>query len=520
MLKRGVNELADAVKTTLGPKGRNAVIYPGYGMPIVTKDGVTVAKHIEPEDIGERMGADLVRQAAMRTNDAVGDGTTTSTVLAQEIVRLSLEALEKDPTLDVHTLRNQMEERVNNICVQLDKEAIQIDGDVEKLTQVATISANNDTETGKLIGELMYAVGKNGIVTVDDSPEVGIKVERVEGLQFAKGYMSRYMITDGERLVAELGDPVVIVTDYRVTTAKELVALIQPAIDAGRKDIFMICEDLEGDALTIVTANGPMFKKNFNVVAVAPPGYGDRKKEMMLDICALTGASLISLEVGKKLEDVTAADYGTCAKVTVEQDKTTVIGGGGKKEDIETRIAMVKTMLEKPELSVYDKEKLQERLAKLTGGVAVIKIGAPTESEAKEKKYLIDDAVSAVKAAMQEGIVAGGGMALFRAAVATGPYEKKDIISAACHKPLDQIIENYGAKTTEQRVALNLDYGLCGGFDAKAGVVVPDMIAAGIVDPVSVTKSALRNAFSAAVAILTTETLVVEIPEKRVFSQE
>jgi len=525
MLKRGVNELADAVKTTLGPKGRNAVIYPGYGMPIVTKDGVTVAKHIEPEDIGERMGADLVRQAAMRTNDAVGDGTTTSTVLAQEIVRLSLEALEKDPTLDVHTLRNQMEERVNNICVQLDKEAIQIDGDVEKLTQVATISANNDTETGKLIGELMYAVGKNGIVTVDDSPEVGIKVERVEGLQFAKGYMSRYMITDGERLVAELGDPVVIVTDYRVTTAKELVALIQPAIDAGRKDIFMICEDLEGDALTIVTANGPMFKKNFNVVAVAPPGYGDRKKEMMLDICALTGASLISLEVGKKLEDVTAADYGTCAKVTVEQDKTTVIGGGGKKEDIETRIAMVKTMLEKPELSVYDKEKLQERLAKLTGGVAVIKIGAPTESEAKEKKYLIDDAVSAVKAAMQEGIVAGGGMALASSvgdglSSSVGYY----VIEKACKKPASTILDNAGVSTRRHWwnffVPEKIVFPVGGGFDAKAGVVVPNMIAAGIVDPVSVTKSALRNALSAAVAILTTETLVVETPEKRAFSQE
>lgn len=502
ILKRGVDALGDAVKTTLGPKGRNAVIWRGYGLPIVTKDGVTVAKEIEPEDPGERMGAELVRQASQRTNDSVGDGTTTSTVLAQEIIRLALERLEADPTTDVHALRHDMEVRVEEICAALDAQAVPVSGDLERLRQVATISANNDKATGDLIADLMHSVGAEGVVTVDDGHEVGVKVERVEGLQYARGYVSQYMMTDHDRLVAELGDPCVIVTDYRVTTQKELIALVKPALDSGRKDILLVCGALEGDALSIVIANGPMFKKNFNVVATTAPGYGDRSKEMLSDICALTGASLVSLETGKKIENVTADDYGSATKVTVESDKTTLVGGKGNKEAVNARVAMVKASLARTDLSTFDRQKLEERLAKLQGGVAVVKVGALTESEAKEKKYLIEDAVNAVKAAMKEGIVAGGGMALVDASA-----DGKSIIDSACKQPYFQIIFNAGRKTS-----FIIPAG--GGFDAKKDEVVPDMIAAGIVDPVSVTKAALRNALSAAVAIITTETLIVEMPEK------
>ncbi len=519
ILRRGVDQLADAVKTTLGPKGRNAVIHPGYGMPIVTKDGVTVAKYVDPSDAGEAMGADLVRQAAQKTNDAVGDGTTTSTVLAQELVRLSLEKLDEDATLDVHALRSQMEARAEEICSALDAMAKPVAGDKEMLRKVAAISANNDTATGELIADLLHELGTDGVVTVDDSNEIGLKVERVEGMQFSRGYISQYMITDHDRMVAELGDATVIVTDYRVTTAKEIVALIQPALDAGKKNIFLMCEALEGDALTIVTANGPMFKKNFNVLAVTPPGYGDRKGEMMQDVCALTGASIISLELGKKLENVDGSEYGACAKVTTDVDKTTIVGGKGTKEAIAARVGIVKSALARPELSVFDKEKLQERLGKLQGGVAVIKIGALTESDAKEKKYLIEDALNAVKAAMKEGIVPGGGSALAMAvgegfSVESGRY----IVEKACKVPAATIMANAGVTHRKFRFwdptswfdesTITVPSG--GGYDAKRGYVVPDMIAAGIVDPVSVTKSALRNAVSVAGALLTTETLIVD----------
>lgn len=515
ILKKGVDALGDAVKTTLGPKGRNAVIFRGWGVPIVTKDGVTVAKEIEAEDKGEQMGVELVRQAAMKTNDAVGDGTTTSTVLAQEIIRLAFEKIEADPTLDVHAFRLAMEARAEAICAELDKQAISIDDDRERLCQVATISANNDPVVGKLIADLMADVGKEGVVTVDEGEEVGVKVERVEGMQFARGFISRFMMTDHERLVAELGDPVVIVTDYRVSTAPEIISLIKPAIESGRKNIFLIADALEGDALTVVAANGPMFKGNFNVVAVTPPGYGDRKKEMLQDICALTGATLIGLEGGRKLDSVTEADYGGCARVTVEQDLTTIVGGKGDADAIKKRISLIKAELKKA-TSDFDKEKIKERLGKLQGGVAVIKIGGATESEVKEKKYLIEDAVSAVKAAMQEGIVAGGGIALGRAALSAVRAEldaqemsaASALMTVACCAPYAQIVRNAGK---DNAVA----FPETGGYDAKKDVMVEDMIAVGIVDPVSVTKSALRNAVSVAGALITTETLVVELPAEK-----
>ncbi len=530
ILLRGVDKLGRAVKSTLGPKGRNAVIHRGYGLPIVTKDGVTVAKEMEAEDPGEQLGVELVRQAAMKTNDAVGDGTTTSTVLAQTMIRVALDRLKLFPHLDVHAMRAGMEGAVTRLCANLDKMAVKIEDDLEKLVQVATISANNDPVMGKLIAELMHEVGKDGVVTVDDSNEVGLKVERVEGMQFARGYVSRYMMTDHDRQVAELGDPVVIVTDYRVTTKAEIVALIQPAIQAGRKDVFLVAEALEGDALSIVVANGPTFSKNFNVVSVTPPGYGDRKKEMLDDICALTGARLVSQELGQKLESVTEADYGSCRRVTVEADKTTLVGGKGAEDAIKARVSSIRVSLEKPGLSFFDQEKLRERLAKLTGGVAVIKVGALTESEAKEKRYLIEDAVSAVKAAMQEGIVAGGGMALLRASERNSTWyadkalaEGDSVVTAAIHAPFNAIIRNAGQnpmdfyevrgwfrmKEPKRKIPQR------GGYDAKRDQVVPDMLAAGIVDPVSVTKSALKNAVSVAGSLLTTETLVVEVPEAR-----
>ena len=530
ILLRGVDLLGNAVKSTLGPKGRNAVIHRGYGLPVVTKDGVTVAKEMEAQDPAEQMGVELVRQAAMKTNDAVGDGTTTSTVLAQTMIRIALDRLKRFPSLDVHAMRAGMETAVQRICANLDKMAVRIEEDREKLVQVATISANNDPAMGKLIAELMADVGRDGVVTVDDSNEVGLKVERVEGMQFARGYVSRHMMTDHDRLVAELGDPVVIVTDYRVTTKSEIVALIQPAIQAGKKDIFLVAEALEGDALTIVTANGPTFAKNFNVVSVTPPGYGDRKKEMMEDICALTGASLISLETGKKLDQVDGTEYGSCRRVTVEADKTTIMGGKGSEEAIKGRVSEVKAAMAKPDLSNFDKEKLQERLAKLTGGVAVIKVGALTESEAKEKRYLIEDAVSAVKAAMQEGIVPGGGMALMRAGERNSTwyadeslFEGDQVVSWAIHAPFNAIVRNaghapedfYRARGWFRFKSAKRPIPQRGGYDAKRDAVVPDMLAAGIVDPVSVTKAALKNAVSVAGALLTTDTLVVEVPEPR-----
>ncbi len=517
ILMKGVNALADAVKTTLGPKGRNAVIYRGYGAPIVTKDGVTVAKEIEPENVGERQGADLVREAALKTNDAVGDGTTTSTVLAQAILELAMRKLEEEPSTDVHALRSSLEARAVEICSKLDASAVKIENDLEKLTQVATISANNDYETGKLIASLMHEVGKEGVVTVDDGPEPGVKVERVEGLQYAKGFITAYMMTDAERQVAELGDPVVIVTDYRVTTAPELVSLIQPAIESGRKEIFLICEALEGDALMTVLRNGSAItpKRNFSLVATTPPGYGDRKKEMLQDICALTGATLISMELGKKIETVTSDDYGSCARVTLEQDKTTILGGKGREEDIKERINGIKASLKKAE-SEYDKEKLKERLGKLQGGIAVIKVGALTEAQAKEKRYLIEDAINAVRAAMQEGIVQGGGLALLRAMRLANPNLIDDIIALTCHAPFNQIVRNAG-EDPEEVLCRIIGPGkkTCQGYDAKTGRVVDDMLAAGIVDPVSVTKSALMNAVSVAGSILTTETLIIEVPEEK-----
>lgn len=512
----GIEKLGKAVGSSLGPKGRNSVIYRGWGLPIVTKDGVSISKEVECEDKAEQMGVELVRQAAAKTNDAVGDGTTTSTVLAQELIRLSLQALDADPALDVHALRSSLEARCEDICAALDTLAVPVAGDLERLKQVATISANNDAVTGALIATLFHELGAEGVVTIDDSHEIGLKVERVEGMQFARGYVSPYMMTDHERMVAELGDVTVIVTDYRVTTAKEIVALIQPALDAGKKDILLIAEALEGDALSIVVANGPTFKKNFNVLAVTPPGYGDRKKEMMQDICALTGASLISLELGKKLEQVTADDYGRCAKVTSDVDKTTLVGGAGTKEGVAARVASVKSALAKPELSQFDREKLHERLGKLQGGVAVIKIGALTESEAKEKKYLVEDAVNAVKAAMKEGVVVGGGMALLRAMRKADPNLVGDIVALACKAPFLTIVTNAGSDAEEvlSRV-IGPGKKTTQGYDAKTGRIVDDMLSAGIVDPVSVTKAALRNAVSVSGALLTTETLIVEVPERK-----
>lgn len=525
-LKAGVDALADAVKTSLGPKGRNSVIWRGYGLPIVTKDGVTIAKEIDPEDPAERMGAELVRQAAQKTNDAAGDGTTTSTVLAQELVRLALERLEADPTLDVHALRQQMESRAGEICASLDAMAVPVAEDRDRLRQVATISANNDQATGTLIADMMHELGSEGVVTIDEGHELGVKVDRVEGMRFARGYVSPYMMTDHERMVAELGDVTVIVTDYRVTTRDEIVSLVKPAIDAGKKDILLVAEALEGDALSIVVANGPTFKKNFNVVAVSPPGYGDRKKEMMQDLCALTGASLISLELGRKLDSVDGTEYGACAKITVSEDFTTIVGGKGKPEAVAERVSAVKAALARPELSEFDKEKLRERLGKLQGGVAVIRVGARTESEAKEKRYLIEDALNAVKAAMKEGIVQGAGMALVRASLDWETYEcRASIVDTACKKPAATILANAGLhgrkfvwwkpSTWFGQVKFRIPFRE-GGYDAKAGRWVKDLLAAGIVDPVSVTKSALRNAVAVAGSILTTETLIVEIPEKKV----
>lgn len=495
-LIEGVDMLADAVKTTLGPKGRNAVIKRLNWPPIVTKDGVTVAKEIHPEGRMAAIGADLVREAASKTNSAAGDGTTTATVLAQALIHEGLEAVSK-PDADVHAICLEMELDSERVCEELDKMAVKIEDDPEKLVHVATISANNDPETGKLVAELVGKLGKDGVVTVEEGDGTETKIDHTEGMQFDRGYLSGYMVTNAERMEASYKNIRVLITDERIGDIAQLLPLLEKLAEKGEKELLIISDEMENEVLRTLVLN--KLRGAFNTIAVKAPSFGDRRKEMLKDIAVLTGGRVITKELSLTLENTTPDDLGMVGSLLVTKDTTVLGDGKGKREEIDARINELRTA--EKDADNYAKGPLRERLAKLTSGVAVIRVGAPTEAAMKEKKYLIEDAVSATKAALEEGIVEGGGLALTRASRGI----RGSIVSRSCLEPFLQIVRNAGMK---------VDIPVDGGFNVKTGEEVDDMIAAGIIDPVKVTKSALRNAVSVARAVLTTETLVSEIPEK------
>ncbi|OGN08729.1 MAG: chaperonin GroL [Candidatus Yanofskybacteria bacterium RIFCSPHIGHO2_02_FULL_41_12] len=516
-LKRGVDKLANAVKVTLGPKGRNVVLDKGFGSPTITKDGVTVAKEIDLKDKFENIGAELIKEVASKTNDVAGDGTTTATILAQAIVAEGFSAVNSGANPLV--LKRGMEKAVKWVIDFLNKKKKTVSG-YEKIKEVASISAN-DSELGKLVADVFKEVGKDGVVTVEESQSSEMAKELVEGMQFDKGYVSPYMVTNTERMEAIHDDPYILITDRKISSIQDIVPLLEKLSRSGKRSLVIIAEDVDGDALATLVVN--KLRGTFNSLALKAPGFGDRKKEMLEDIAAVVGGQVISEEKGMKLESVELAMLGQARRLVSTKETTTVVGGKGKKADIEKRISQIRNQIAKS-TSDFDKEKLQERLAKLSGGVAVIKVGALTETELKEKKFRIDDAVSATRAALEEGIVAGGGLALFEAAKeltakGSGILEVGDeakglaIIKAALEKPMRIIAENAGKDANE--VVENIFAGAPGrGFDASAGKYV-DMFEAGIIDPLKVVKTALTNAVSVASLILTTEAVVTDLPEEK-----
>lgn len=517
-LRRGVDKLADAVKTTLGPKGKAVILEKGYGSPVVTHDGVTIAKDIELEDKIENMGAELVKQVASKTNDAAGDGTTTATLLAQVLIAEGL----KNATsgVDVVGMRDGMQKAYETVIEELKKISRQIKGK-EEIAQVATISAR-DEEIGSLIADIIEKVGKDGVVTVEEGQTMGLASDMVEGMQFDRGYISPYMVTNAERMEASLEEPYVLVTDKKISSINEILPLLEKIVKTGKKEMVIIADDVDGEALATLVLN--KLRGIFSVLAVKAPGFGDRKKEMLQDICAVTGAQFISDDMGRKLENVELTDLGMAHRIVSNKDTTTIVDGKGDKETITQRVAQIRAQLEKTD-SEFDKEKLQERLGKLSGGVAVIKVGAATEVEQKEKQHRIEDAVNATKAAIEEGIVPGGGVALVRCAQAVrelvDSFEKDQlahivgakILLSGILSPLKQIAENAGfdgavvlSKVEEGRD----DFG----FNAATGEY-EHMFKAGIIDPTKVTKSALTNAVSVASMLLITEAVVNDIPEEK-----
>ena len=517
-LKKGVDKLADAVKTTLGPKGRAVVLEKGYGAPIITRDGVTIAKEIELEDKIENIGAELIKEVASKTNDVAGDGTTTATLLAQVLIKESIKSAASG--VDPIGMQKGIQSAYEAVLENLKKNSKKI-SNKEEISQVATISAR-DKEVGDLIADVIEAVGKDGVVTVEESQTTGLLKELVEGMQFDRGYISPYMVTNSERMESTLEDPYILVTDKKISAINELLPLLEKLIKNGKKELMIIADDVEGEALATLVVN--KLRGIFNILAVKAPGFGDRKKEMLQDIAVVTGADFISEDIGRKLESIDIISLGQAHRVISTKDNTTVVGGKGSKEEIEKRIHQLKSQIQKVD-SDFDKEKLQERLGKLSGGVAVIKVGAATEVEQKEKQHRIEDAVSATRAAIEEGIVPGGGVALARAAESVKELIEKfdkdqlaEIIGAkivleSLYAPLKQIAENAGYNG-----AVILDKVLSGkddyGFNASSGKF-EHLIKAGIVDPTKVTRSALQNAVSVASMLLITEAVVADIPEKK-----
>jgi len=516
-LERGVNAVADAVKVTLGPRGRNVVLEKKFGSPTITKDGVTVAKEIELENHLENIGAQLLKEVASKTNDVAGDGTTTATVLAQAIVREGLKnvAAGANPLALKRGIEKAVEAAVEKIIKAL---AIPVE-DRKAIEEVATISAN-DPDVGKLIADAMEKVGKEGIITVEESKSLETELKFVEGYQFDKGYISPYFITSPDTMEAVLEDAFILIVEKKVSNVRELLPVLEQVAQTG-KPLLLIAEDVEGEALATLVVN--KLRGTLSVAAVKAPGFGDRRKEMLKDIAAVTGGTVISEELGFKLENATLSMLGRAERVRITKDETTIVGGKGKKEDIEARINAIKKELETTD-SEYAKEKLQERLAKLAGGVAVIRVGAATETELKEKKHRFEDALSATRAAVEEGIVPGGGVTLLRAISAVDELLKSlegdeatgaKIVRRALEEPARLIAENagYEGSVIVQRI-LSETKNPRFGFDAATGEFT-DMVEAGIVDPAKVARSALQNAASIGALILTTEAVVAEKPEKK-----
>ena len=511
-LLRGVNILADAVKVTLGPKGRNVVLDKGYGAPTITKDGVTVAKEIEVEDKFENAGVELVKEVASKTNDDVGDGTTTATVLAQAIAREGV----KNVTAGANpvAVKRGIDKCVDAIVKEL-KENISKPVTDDEIADVAAISAN-DKEIGTKIAQAMKTVGKDGVITVEESPSFGMEIETVQGMRFDKGYVSAYMVTNAERMEAEYSDPQILITDKKISSIHDILPLLEKIAQGGKKEIVIIAEDVEGEALATFVVN--KIRGTFNVLAVKAPGFGDRRKEMLQDIAVLTGGTVITEEVGRKLDSADLADLGGAHKVIVTKEYTTIVQGKGDAKAVKDRVAQIKKAIEQTD-SDFDKEKLQERLAKLAGGVAIIKVGAATETEMKEVKHRIEDAVGATKAAVEEGVVPGGGVALLRAVKALDGVKLEleeavavGILKRALEEPVRMIAENAGMDGAVVAEEVKKSQGNI-GYNAATGKY-EDLVKAGIIDPTKVTRSALQNAASIAGMLLTTEAVVTDIPKK------
>ena len=513
-LKAGVDKLADAVKVTLGPKGRNVVIDRKFGSPIITKDGVTVAKEIELQDPIENMGAQMVKEVASRTNDLAGYGTTTATVLAQAIIAPGLKSLAAGANpLD---LKRGMDKAVEAVIANIRKQSENVGNDIEKIRQVATISANNDETIGSLIAEAMKKVGNEGVITVEEAKGTETYVETVEGMQFDRGYLSPYFVTDTEKMQTQMENPYILIYDKKISSMKDLLPTLEKVAQSGR-GLVIIAEDLDGEALTTLVVN--KLRGTIKVAAVKAPGFGDRRKAMMEDLAILTGGVVIAEETGRTLEAVELSDLGTAEKVVIDKDNTTIVNGAGKAASIKARVAQIKTQIENT-TSDYDKEKLQERLAKLAGGVAVLYVGAPSEVEMKEKKDRVDDALHATRAAVEEGIVPGGGVAYIRA---IGDLDKLrgdnedqnvgiEIIKRAIQEPLRQIAANCGV---EGSVVVNKVREGKGDFGYNAREDKYDNLKKiGIIDPTKVTRVALENASSVAGMLLTTECVIVDKPEE------
>src|SRR5881275_1022174 len=521
---RGVNVLADAVKVTLGPKGRNVVIEKKFGSPTITKDGVTVAKEIELKDTLENMGAQMVREVASKTSDVAGDGTTTATVLAQAIYREGVKTVAAGA--NPMALKRGIEKAVELVCGKINKEGERDKGELDKfskpvsgemIAQVGTISANNDETIGRIIAEAMKKVGKDGVITVEESKTLETQLDVVEGMQFDRGYLSPYFVTDPERMEAVLENAYILIHEKKISSMKDLLPLLEQ-IAKGGKPLVIIAEDVEGEALATLVVN--KLRGTLHVSAVKAPGFGDRRKAMLQDIAILTGGKAITEDLGIKLENVQVADLGQAKKITIDKDNTTIVEGKGKHNEIEGRVKEIRSQVDKT-TSDYDREKLQERLAKLVGGVAVIKVGAATETEMKEKKARVEDAMHATRAAVEEGIVPGGGVALARCAAALDKVKADgdeqigiNIVKRAITEPLRQIVENAGeegavilGKVLESKES---NYG----FNAFSNEY-EDLVKAGVLDPTKVVRTALQNAGSIASLMLTTEALVAEIPEKK-----
>jgi chaperonin GroEL len=513
-LKKGVDKLAEAVKVTLGPKGRNVVIDRKFGSPTITKDGVTVAKEIELEDPIENMGAQMVKEVATKTSDLAGDGTTTATVLAQAIYREGL----KNVTAGANpmSLKRGIDKAVEQVVAELAKMSVETAGKKE-IAQVGTISANSDEEIGNLIADAMEKVGKDGVITVEEAKGLETTLETVEGMQFDRGYLSPYFITDPDRMETALEDAMILIHDKKISTMKDLLPVLEKVAQMG-KPLLIIAEDIEGEALATLVVN--KLRGTLKVAAVKAPGFGDRRKAMLQDLATLTGGQVISEEVGFKLENAVLSDLGRAKRIVIDKDNTTVVDGAGTDDAIQGRIKEIRSAIDKS-TSDYDREKLQERLAKMAGGVAVINVGAATETEMKEKKARVEDALHATRAAVEEGIVPGGGVALLRAQSALKEFTTEDadeqigvrIVERALEEPIRQIVGNAGVEGSivVEKVRNNKEQAY--GYNARTDVY-ENLVDAGVIDPTKVTRTALQNAASIAGLLLTTEAVVTERPEK------